>query len=289
MVLTHETELEKLGLEPAEAQVYLAVLRHGPLSVGAVANETGIPRTNIYRLVYSLTQKGLIEGAAGYATKFAAVSPDTALPSLIARDKQAISEREQIAAQLGKILTPLAADTESALDDTVDVVRTPHVIMERWYRFQCETKHSIESLVKAPFLGCGGNPGQKKAQQRKVRYRCVYEQAALEDPNIKPYLAEWIAGGEEARVFKGELPCKVWVADRELVMLTLARRSGQPSAMFIRHAPFARGMGVLFDYFWTQAEPLEIERNKRLNAKKFGALTQANRRKSRNAFNKSRA
>ena len=253
----HRARLEQLGLSPAEAQVYLAVLHQGPLPAAAIANETDIARTSIYPIICSLADKGLVEGGAGYGSKFAAVAPDQALPALVAREKQTISERERIADELSDALAPLAADAQTALDDTVQVVRTPQVISERYDRLQSEAERTVDAFVKAPIQNPrSGNPAQEKAQRRGVHYRGLYERAVVDDPKIKPYLNDWIAVGVEARVFDGELPHKLSIFDRELVLLTLVRRGGQSSAMFIRHAPFARSMGVLFDYFWQQAKPL---------------------------------
>jgi sugar-specific transcriptional regulator TrmB len=255
---THRAKLEQLGLSPLEAHVYLAILHHGPLAAAAIASETRIPRTSIYPIVCSLADKGLVEGGAGYGSKFAAVGPDEALPALVAREKQRISEREEIAEELAETLAPLAADTDTALDDTVQVVRTPQVISERFQRLQLETARLSESFIKAPILSFP-NPAQKKARRRGVQYRALYERAVIEDPRITPYLEDWLSGGEEVRVYDGELPYKLVLCDREVVLLTLVRRSGQPSAMVVRHAPFAKSIGVLFDYFWQQAKPFDLE------------------------------
>jgi hypothetical protein len=135
------------------------------------------------------------------------------------------------------------------------------VALERWQRCQLETERSVEAFVKAPIISFP-NPAQKKARKRGVRYRIVYERAVIEDPEIKPYLDDWVAGGEEVRIYDGELPYKLSLFDRELVLFFLARRSGPASAMFIRHALFARSTGVLFDYFWHQAKPLLLKEQK---------------------------
>jgi sugar-specific transcriptional regulator TrmB len=245
-------------LSQAEAEIYLAVLRQGPLSAAAIAHETGIARTSIYPSLCTLAEKALVEGGAGYGSKFAAIAPDRALTALVAREKQAVVQRENIARELAAALVPLAAaDSESALDDTVQILRTPHLISERFDRLQLESERQIEAFVKAPILSPRlSNPPQKKAQQRGVRVRALYERAVLEDERVKPYLEAWVAGGEEARVFGGELPYKLVIFDRQVVLLTLVRRNGQSSAMLVRHEPFVKSLGILFDYFWQQAEPL---------------------------------
>jgi sugar-specific transcriptional regulator TrmB len=253
----YRSKLEQLGLSQAEAEIYLAVLQQGPLAAAAIAQETGIPRTSIYPNLCSLADKGLVEGGAGYGSKFAAVPPEQALAALVAREKQTIAQREQIADELAEVLAPLAADSESALDGTVQILRTPHLISERFDRLQLESEQQIEAFVKAPILSPRlSNPPQKKAQQRGVRVRALYERAVLDDEKVKPYLEAWVAGGEEARVYNGELPYKLVIFDRQVVLLTLVRRNGQSSAMLVRHEPFVKSLGILFDYFWEQAKPL---------------------------------
>jgi len=258
--VTHETDhaqLEQLGFSPAEAQVYLAIVQHGALGAAAIATETGIPRTSVYPTLSSLLRKGVIEGGRGHGSRFVAVSPDEALPALISRERETIAERERIAKELGCSLAAAAGHAEAALDDSVQVIRTPQLIGERLHRLQLEAKRSIEGVVKAPILmPQPWNPAQKQAVKRGVRYKALYERVIVEDERVKPYLAGWIAGGEEARVFDGELPYKLVVFDEEVVLSTLVRRSGQPAALLVRHTPFAQSMSILFKYFWEQAEPL---------------------------------
>lgn len=260
--MNHEnrSKLERLGLSPAEARIYLAVIHRGPLAAPAIANETGIKRTSVYPVICSLTDKGLIEGGTGHGVKFAAIAPDKALRALVMREQEMVSERKRIASELAETLSPLAAEAEAALDDSVQVVRTPQVIADRLHRLQLEAQQQVELVVKAPIMDPRlGNPAQKKAQQRGVRYRCLYERAVLEDPRVKPYLAEWIAAGEEARVYDGELPYKLAVFDSKVVLLTLVRHNGQSSALLVRHALFAKSISTLFDSFWREAEPLIVE------------------------------
>src|SRR3954453_16641650 len=96
-----QMELQELGLLPAEAQIYLALVRNGALSGSAVASVTGFPRSSVYLTLNSLLDKGLIEGGAGQGSRFSVVPPDKALPSLVLQEKEAISQREKVAAHLG--------------------------------------------------------------------------------------------------------------------------------------------------------------------------------------------
>jgi len=257
MNLTYRSKLEQLGLSPTEVQVYLAILQHGPLAAAAIANQTGIARTSIYPTICSLADKGLVEGGAGYGSKFAAVSPAQALPALVAREKQILSDREQIARELAETLEPLAANAEFALDDAVQVIRSRQVIAERFDRLQLEAERTVDVIIKAPILNPRkDNPAQQKAQRRGVHFRGLYERAAIEDRVIKPYIQGWIASGEEARVYDGELPYKLLIFDGEIVLMILTRRGGQSSALFVRHEPLAKSLTQWFNFLWEEAKPL---------------------------------
>jgi sugar-specific transcriptional regulator TrmB len=266
MSFEHRLKLEQLGLSPAEAQIYLAVLHHGPLAASAIASETGVPRTGVYPTLCSLVEKGLIEGGLGHRSKFTAVAPEEALQGLIAREEQTLSERQQVAKELTAVLPRLPADAESALDDSVQVIRTPQLIGERLHRLQLEAKRLVEGIVKAPILvPRSWDLAQRKAMKQGVHYKALYERAALDDPQIAPYIDGWLAGGEEARVFDGELPYKFFVFDQEVVVSTLVKRSGHPTALLVRHAPYARSMSILFNFFWNQSKPLATENRKAIS------------------------
>src|SRR5712692_3401263 len=90
------TELEQLGLAPAEARVYLALARNGSLGASAIANATGLARTGIYPTLNALVNKGLVDAGQGYGSRFSAVPAEQALPSLMVSDKEALLQRERL-------------------------------------------------------------------------------------------------------------------------------------------------------------------------------------------------
>lgn len=56
--MNKEAILEELGLNPLEAQVYLALIKLGGEQASAIAKEVGVKRTTIYDVLSSLTKKG---------------------------------------------------------------------------------------------------------------------------------------------------------------------------------------------------------------------------------------
>lgn len=261
--MAHEkrAQLVELGLSPTEAQVYLALLsQNGSLGAAAVAAATGLSRTSVYQILCSLADKGLIATGLGYGSKFSVVAPDHALPSLVVRERETLSQRERLADVLGQQLASLVTPAETGPEEPIQVIRNPQVFTERFERLQLEAERQVDMIVKAPILNPRkDNPTQAKAQRRGIRFRSLYEAAVLEDPEVKPFVEGWIAGGEEARVYNGELPYKLAVFDSEVVLLTLEMPGEQLRALFIRHEKLAKSLSMLFEFLWERGEPLRLK------------------------------
>jgi len=255
-----QMELQELGLLPAEAQVYLALVRNGALGGSAIASVTGFPRSSVYLTLNSLLDKGLVEGGAGHGSRFSVAPPDKALPSLVLQEKEAISQREKLAAQLGhRLSSSLVEPTEIGPDELIQVIRGPRAVAERYDRLRLEAQRSVEVFVKAPiFARSGPDPVLKETLRRGVRCRDVYERAVLDHPAVGPYLAKWMAHGDEVRVYDGKLPHKLALFDRQSVFVALIMPGDQMRTVYIKHQELATSLGIVFDAFWAQSEPLKI-------------------------------
>lgn len=253
------SKLERLGLSPAEAQVYAALVRSGgTLGASAVAAATGLPRTNVYPILHSLLDRGIVEAEAGYGSRFTALRPKEALPSLMQRARDDLAEREQLAQLLTDQLEALAEPEEKNGDaEVIQVIRDPRVATSRYERLQMEAKQRSDAFVKYPIFDVHrGNPAQAEAIRRGVHYRTVYERAILEAPEVKPYLAEWIAEGEEARVYDGELPHKLVVVDQQNILLPLITPGREARTLYIRHPQLGASLTLLFESFWERSTPI---------------------------------
>ena len=257
---TFISELQQLGLSTPEAQIYTALINNGSMGASAIARLTGLQRSNVYPIVWSLADKGLVEGGTGYGSKFTAVLPDDALPSLIVRERETLAQREQFAAELARRMASFVNPTETAPEELIQVIRHPKVMAERYSRLQQEVERQVDGFAKAPIMTVPpGNPAQAKAQKRGVRYRALYEKAVLEEPGVKPYLKAWIDGGEEAREFDGELPHKMAIFDQQIVLLPLIMPRDQTRTLVVRHPQLAQSLSLLFEFLWAQAKPLVLE------------------------------
>jgi sugar-specific transcriptional regulator TrmB len=251
-----EVELEELGLLPAEAQIYLALIRNGALGASAIASVTKTPRSSVYPTLTALIDKGLVEGGAGYGSRFSAVRAELALPTLIRREKEELLHRESVAKKLTEHLSSLVEPVEAGPEELIEVIRSPRGVAERFERLELEAERQIDIFSKAPYFSRTGNPTLAKALRRGVRARSLYERTGLEDPGVKPYFAGWITAGEEARIYDGELPHKLAIFDSQIVLMPLIRPGEQTKTLLIRHPQLAQSLSLAFEHLWERSQPI---------------------------------
>lgn len=250
------TRLEQLGLSTAEAGIYLALLKCGPLGASAIAAATDIPRTSVYPALSSLADKGLIEESAGHRGRFSPLPPQTALPALIARQEEALSQRRDLAQELAEKLEAAQGTNALGPDEFVQVLRDPRAGVDRFTRLELESEESMDIFTKPPFFNRNENTPQLKAMNRGVRVRSIYEKAAVEDPAVKPHLHKWLSGGEEGRIFDGVLPHKMAIFDRKVVLMPMIMPGDQTRILIVRNEALAESFSMAFEHAWEKSQPL---------------------------------
>ena len=255
---TLAAELTQLGLTPTEAQVYLALLQNGPMGASAIAAATGLARTSVYPALGSLVDKGLVDAGEGYGSRFAAAPAERALPHLMASDKEALLQRERLTTEVIERISSLAETDrdEPVPEELIQVIRSPRAVAERFDRLQLEAERLVEVFCKPPFFVGRGNPAEDKALRRGVRNRAIYEKAALDEPAIKPYLSKWLAEGEEARIYDGELPHKLAIFDSKVALMPLIMPGKQVKAVLIQHPKLVQTLSLGFEYLWERSQPV---------------------------------
>jgi HTH-type transcriptional regulator, sugar sensing transcriptional regulator len=255
-----ETMLEQLGLSKTEARVYRCLLAQSPLAAATIADLTGTARSSVYLILRSLVDKGLIEAGAGYSSRYHALRPDDAIERLLDRSRAELAAQEKSAVTALPELSSLYAANAGAGDsegEVVEILRTPKLIGERFDRLQAEARSTIDIVVRGPIQVGGSNAGELAALRRGVRARALYDRAVLADPAIGGELSSWIASGEQARVYGGELPMKFALFDASNVVMPMVT-PGVPGvvAIIVRNRELAAALGMLFETLWNGSEPL---------------------------------
>jgi sugar-specific transcriptional regulator TrmB len=251
--------LTQLGFTPNEAQVYLALIQNGPIGASAIASATGLARTVVYPTLDALVDQGLVEAGHGYGSRFSAVPADRALRHLLL-------ERERITTEVIDGFAALHEPAEPAPAEFIQVIRSPRAVAERFERLHLEVERQVDVFCKPPILVSPDNPAQDQVRRRGVRCRGLYEKATLDDLRLRPYLRKWIAGGEEARSYDGELPHKLAIFDRKVALMPLVRPGEQTTTVLIRHPHLVQTLSLAFEYLWEQSKPVVINKEEQVKA-----------------------
>ena len=265
----HQVELERLGLSEVEAQIYLTLLKKGGTwKATAVAATMQIPRSTVYLAINSLKDRGLLEGGTGYAGRFSSVPAERALPALVAAEREELiqrqhelSEREHVAGELAeqlKSVAPVAAsDFGSGM---IEVLRDKRAILDRFAKLEESVKRSIDTFVKPPHFNRDRQPKLENDLLAKgIRVRGIYEHSWSDDPGIKPFMASWIAAGEETRTYPGALPHKMIIFDSHDILMPLIFPGDQMRALLVRHGQLAETLILAFELIWEKSKPIVIE------------------------------
>jgi sugar-specific transcriptional regulator TrmB len=253
-----ETMLEQLGLSKTEARVYRCLLTQSPLAAATIADLTGTARSSVYLILRSLVDKGLIEAGAGYSSRYHALRPDDAIERLLDRSRaELVAQEKSAAAALPELAALYETNAGGGDGEVVEILRTPKLIGERFDRLQAEARSTIDIVVRGPIQVGGSNAGELAALRRGVRARAIYDQTVLADPAIGGQLSSWIASGEQARVYGGELPMKYALFDASNVVMPMVT-PGVPGvvAIIVRNRELAAALGMLFETLWNGSEPL---------------------------------
>lgn len=89
-----QKELLLFGLTPNEGKTFIHLSKSGPLRAGQISKTLGIHRTEIYHLLTSLQNKGLVKAVFDHPFRFIAVEFEEAINTLIENQKQMLKSVE---------------------------------------------------------------------------------------------------------------------------------------------------------------------------------------------------
>src|ERR1051326_8931410 len=84
--------LQQLGLNAYESRSYLVLLGHPKFKALELAARAHVPRQKIYEVLDSLVEKGFAQVVQEKTKLFSAVEPTLAIPSYLARKRQALEQ-----------------------------------------------------------------------------------------------------------------------------------------------------------------------------------------------------
>jgi len=106
--------LNKIGISGQETRVYLALLKFKESQSGNLCSETGIPSSNIYRILGKLMEKGLVSYRIQNNTKIFMPSPPETLNEIfLEKQKNLEKERKDIQELIANLKTKKIQEPQS--------------------------------------------------------------------------------------------------------------------------------------------------------------------------------
>ncbi len=251
-----DSVFETLGIEESERRVYLTLLGGTPMTSEEVARSTGLSPSEVDGVVSALEAKGLTSHEPGSDARFRAADPSVALEALILRHQQRLDDGRASISALAKLYRE--SGQRARVADQVDVVRGREAVARRAAQLQLAAEREVLTFVKPPFVQTS-NLTELEMLPRGVRYRSLYDRAALEYPGIWEVALELQAAGEKCRTYP-ELPLKAIIVDDRsaLIPLSLDQPGMEEGGLVIHSSSVLEALVTLFDILWRSAVPLGI-------------------------------
>ncbi|MCK4504350.1 MAG: TrmB family transcriptional regulator [Candidatus Aegiribacteria sp.] len=265
--------LRKLGLKNYEAKGYLALMERKSLTATQISIVSGVPRTKVYDVTESLMKKGLCSLIPGKINKYRGTEFDAAVDRLLEENQKIFIERkEQIrdaAVNLREQLVKLHHDLSKDVDpfDYIEIIKDPNLIQKRFMQLVEGAREEVLVFSKGSYSDHREKIEEQIDQEKEVLKdgiigKCIYE-IPSGDYNKKRFfevIEQSVKAGEEARVID-ELPMKMVIIDTRIVLLALEDPiSRRPSftTQVIEHRSLAKGLKILFETLWVQAEDYHV-------------------------------
>ncbi len=186
--------LMELGLTRTQAILYLNLTLHGESDARLLAYWTSLPRTEIYRALSELQEKGFVDKEVASPLKFSAVPPSLCLHDVINHKYSQVREMEKTLKQFANEYNTKQGQ-EKANDFKFTIIEGRYRIVSKIKQQHDSARSTVDIVSFLPrFLlisqECLSN--YKKACKRGVQYRIILglptEQQSLSDSlpeNIK--------------------------------------------------------------------------------------------------------
>lgn len=168
--------LRELGLSKRETEVYILLAKKGFQGVNSIATTLKMDRPQTYRALKSLQEKGVVEATIESPTRYAAISLETLIDSLVKEKKNAVEHLEADKQDLVAYWKSLTVEESEYPIARFQVVMTREGIYSKVARMVEESEKEI--LILTTSLGviqedmAGIFDKVKRSAQEKPEFQC---------------------------------------------------------------------------------------------------------------------
>jgi sugar-specific transcriptional regulator TrmB len=215
-------ELGEYGLTPNEAKVFIQLLKLGPITASEIGRSLGISRTEVYNILTSLQNKGIIEASLDRPAKFSAVGFERALDILIDAERRKVMAMEKSKEELMEVWKTVQVPSVLEERERLQLLKGMEQIYARFSDMLSEAKEEVNIVAFGADLVRAYNAGVlykvKDLSRKNVRVQ-ILTHGISRTSSIISYLkkhAEIMEAGTPGL----SAPYFVIVDDRQLLLFT---------------------------------------------------------------------
>lgn len=240
--------LEEIGLNEKESQVYIELLSRGSGTADEAAKATGLNRSTAYVIIKQLMDKGLVsQFKEGKKTKFNAESPQNLNRLIEAQEQQVSHQKAQAKITIPELVSIFSSTGTRPIvryfegKEGLTSVREEILNMKEKYYYAASSTDSLLKIYTKDELVAFSNKRAEKGIKVKLLYTFTGKQT---DP---------IGNQEMIEVDEKDFPfdSDIYIYDNKV---SFAHTSGKIGGIIIENAAIAKTMRSLFDFVWYTAE-----------------------------------
>ncbi|QFZ20244.1 helix-turn-helix transcriptional regulator [Saccharothrix syringae] len=251
-------------LGPLDLDVYRALL-DDPGTAAELAARLGLDARRLGAVLRRLVDLELVSRAPGRPARFSAVAPEVAFGGLLVRKERELEEFRLLRAELQERHRRSVRGTDPA--ELLEVVSGEQAIARRAGQLMRSARREVRFVDKPPYAEPPTvlHPVERELLVRGVRFRGVYDRAALELHGLEDDLEPGLALGEQARVV-AEAPLKMILVDGQIGLIPLDSAAADlRTALVVRPCTLLDALAALFESLWHQALPLALHNHSGLS------------------------
>jgi sugar-specific transcriptional regulator TrmB len=273
--------LTKLGLSVNEAKVYLGTLRAGTATAKVISQNSSVGREDVYRVLPSLQERGLVRKYIDSPAKYEATAPDEAMKILLVQREEQERELQTEATEFSSMHFDGAAK-KSIEDEKIFVVSRDNKtgVDPELIKLIRETRKTLDFTTRYKLFSVAFNePGLTDwinemyySAQRGVKFRMVMDnpettepisESKFSIPNSKRLLTH---PNFDYRYISESPRCIMILFDGKASCIEVScRQETKMSPYMVTSNPvFATVNAAYFEVLWKQAQPPVMQHSNEL-------------------------
>ncbi len=245
-----EQDLLKIGLGQYEAKVYLALIRYGSMSGGALSKKSGVPQSKIYEVLYKLAGKKFVSVLEVRPRLFKAIDPEIAIPHFLQSKKE---ELERLEKDIPEKIKKESRVVEEKTEELITIYRgeknTHPLVLNKFITAQ----KYLKEMFTFEYIPTSVEREIKKCIQRGIHIKML---ATLKNRDNIKAMRRIKKIGVEVRYYPiNEIRFAIKDGVESYQMIVNQKNLLDRISIVIESMELTKALEHYFDYLWKKAKP----------------------------------